>query len=519
VACDESQMLMRIFACIDELVNMNPAGGHALRGWIVADFKITQVAAELQSGSCHRIAYGHLRPDVARVYPEQSASGRCGFSLVLPGENAVGRGFLWLADNAGNWVKVSINWDSRAPQESTVAKEDFSNEAPVAVAELLDAWDHTEVEENVKQWLENAPRLRLRIDLINRCNLRCVMCHYNNPAYTSKPRNVVSLEEFKSFFEPIGKYVKEALLSCADEPLLAPEFTDVLYYLGESFPHVRKSFCTNATLFDVKAQKAVIESRVEQVMVSLDGVTPATYEAIRKGAKFDRVAKNLINFAKLKAAVGVSWPELQVNLVMMKSNIHEAPALIETVHALGGVSMSFHHAVPTNGIDVGDEKLLLHPALFNFYREKILETCKRLGVKVYIPDPLPDDGSTVIEAKACDDHYIKEMIRNHELEQPELTDLHPPIKTNSIGISEVYPEVFCEMPFSEVYVANQEKVLPCPYQKLISVPLKDQESLMSAFFSDPFAELRKAMLTPEGHPGCAGCPIKHGELQTQNTEF
>ena len=250
-------------------------------------------------------------------------------------------------------------------------------------------------------------------------------------------------------------------------------------------------------------------------MVSLDGISAPVYEKVRKGSKFEKVVKNISNFSMLKRKLGVSWPELQLNFVMMKANIHEGLGLVEVAKKLGATSVEYHHAVPTNGIDLGDEKLENHPDLFNAYRDRILESCKQNEIKVYMPDALPSGGTMVEQTKEPDLTHFDTVYNQYEPEFPEVTvSKHPP-RHETHGISEIYPKLFCELPFEEIYVIDQSIVRPCPFQPLVKVNLKDHPNLMSAYFSEPFAELRKAMFTEKGHPGCAQCPLKDGQLTVE----
>lgn len=503
---------MSIYACIDDQTPANAEQAGSLRGWITADFKITSVVAELEAGRSQPLAYGHRRPDVAKVFPDSAMREKCGFFVGLDGIDLSTTGTLWICDENGKWHQAPVNWLSKSPQSWSTDSTAAVLEPPRHVTDAASVFDLLAIEENVHAWLEKSPRLRMRIDLINRCNLRCVMCHYNNPAYTSKPRKNVSIDDFKQYFEPIGKYVSEALLSCADEPLLAPSFTEVLYYLSENFPHVSISFCTNGMLFTPDIQKAVIETSVQKIMISLDGVTPETYESIRKGGKYDKVLNNVVNFAKLKRGAGVNWPELQLNFVLMRSNVHEAPALVEVAKSLDAASVEYHHAVPTNGIDMGEEKLENHPALFNAYREKIVRMGRENNIEVYLPDPFATTETLDALLQLGDLSYFQDFLDRHETKFQEISETRKPPAHHSLGIAECYPDVYCELPFSEIYVVDQTNVRPCPYQHRVSVDLNDYQDLMSAFRSEPFAELRRAMLTREGDPGCVGCPLKGGQL-------
>ena len=51
-------------------------------------------------------------------------------------------------------------------------------------------------EENFKLFFKENKLLTLRLDLINKCNFRCVMCHYSSKSIRSRPKVLVSLDDF-----------------------------------------------------------------------------------------------------------------------------------------------------------------------------------------------------------------------------------------------------------------------------------------------------------------------------------
>ena len=48
--------------------------------------------------------------------------------------------------------------------------------------------------------------LTLRLDIINKCNLRCVMCHFSDDAIFKRPTSQLTGEQFKALFDGIGAY-------------------------------------------------------------------------------------------------------------------------------------------------------------------------------------------------------------------------------------------------------------------------------------------------------------------------
>ena len=66
------------------------------------------------------------------------------------------------------------------------------------------------------------------------------------------------------------------------------------------------SYTTNAILLDERLIEATIRCGVTEVIVSMDGATAGTFEAIRRGGKLQSVLDNLRLLAGLVAIV-VAW--------------------------------------------------------------------------------------------------------------------------------------------------------------------------------------------------------------------
>jgi radical SAM protein with 4Fe4S-binding SPASM domain len=124
----------------------------------------------------------------------------------------------------------------------------------------------------------------------------------------------------------------------------------MLIGLGEPFmdPHIFKriEFChqhsistllsTNGTFLDHRYADKVLDSPLEQITLSFDGAKKETFEFYRKGAKFEKVRDNFVNFAKLKHQRG-SKLQVVVQMVRMEGNAGEVDDFIRFWNAVPGV--------------------------------------------------------------------------------------------------------------------------------------------------------------------------------------
>lgn len=377
-----------------------------------------------------------------------------------------------------------------------------------------------QIEQTLKERAAEGRLLTLRMDIINKCNLQCVMCHYSDPDISRRKAVKIDVEEFDVWFSGVGPYVRELMLSCGDEPLMSPHFTEILTKASQFSNSMDIGLCSNAMLLTSKIRSAILEHGVSFIIFSIDGAQKETVERIRAKSDFDRIIANIKALRDLKKATSNLFPRFTLNLVMMRSNIHEGPAFVEMAHDLGAEAIDLRHGVPSSYWDDPEEKLENFPAEFNYYRNRIVAKARELGLPIFIPDPYPGVAPHVDEdlsAQVDLAHYyaIEPDAGPEYLPLPKIfaNGFLPQIPLNPE--EEFFGEAYCDRPFSEVLIRNQREVLPCAWHKKVMGELGGSETVEDIFFGENFAALRAKMMHGEIDEGCVGCPIKTGHLPTR----
>ncbi|MEM8711563.1 MAG: radical SAM protein, partial [Planctomycetota bacterium] len=128
----------------------------------------------------------------------------------------------------------------------------------------------------------------VKMDVINQCNIRCKMCHFNDPAYSyvNLPKKEMTVESFARIAEEVFPYTGDLSLSASTEPLLHGNFSQLLEIVARyRVPHVMMH--TNALLMTEEFAESIVRGGMNHISISIDGATPETYEEIRRGGKFD----------------------------------------------------------------------------------------------------------------------------------------------------------------------------------------------------------------------------------------
>jgi len=225
---------MTVHCCIDAQTPARDGRTAGIRGWLFCDVPVVALVAESDPDLFQAATYGQERPDVGAAFPAFDTASRSGFFLESTVAAVAQPGHWWVRLATGDWYRLPVDWSCRHPKLTELTALTRQAAPPESLQRAL--VEEEDLEARVHRWMKRGPRLRLRLDLINKCNLRCIMCHYNNKAYAQKPVRKISLEEFQRFFEPLAPDVGEVLLSCADEPLLSPAFPEVLRYLAQKHP-------------------------------------------------------------------------------------------------------------------------------------------------------------------------------------------------------------------------------------------------------------------------------------------
>ncbi len=99
------------------------------------------------------------------------------------------------------------------------------------------------------------------------------------------------------------------------EPLLHPQFQEMLRYSKKK--GLRVDFNTNANSLTEEKAKAILESGLDKIVFSVDGVSAATYEKVRRGGNYDRVLRNIKRFTHLKNTGKYDKPETGLQTIIM----------------------------------------------------------------------------------------------------------------------------------------------------------------------------------------------------------
>jgi len=102
---------------------------------------------------------------------------------------------------------------------------------------------------------------------------------------------------------------------------------------------------SNGVLLTENVVRELIRLEVDQLVVSIDGGKPETYEGVR-GTQLSLILDNVKRFNQIKNELGVVKPTLGIEFVAMQSNQDELSDLLELASELNASRLVVSHVLP-----------------------------------------------------------------------------------------------------------------------------------------------------------------------------
>ena len=173
----------------------------------------------------------------------------------------------------------------------------------------------------------------LFLDPVLACNLRCQMCYFSDEAQRERLRGRLSMDELHAIAEVFFSRAIKLQIGCGAEPTL---FTSLpkLVALGKQYRVPYISITTNGQLLSADLLKRLVDAGLDEVTLSLHGLTQQTYEELMQGASFEQFEQTIAILAQ--ATKQSPHLRIRINYTMNAKNIEELsllPALLERLPA------------------------------------------------------------------------------------------------------------------------------------------------------------------------------------------
>ncbi|MBN2237560.1 MAG: radical SAM protein [Bacteroidales bacterium] len=160
----------------------------------------------------------------------------------------------------------------------------------------------------------------LSIEPTTACNLSCPECPSGLKQFT-RPTGQMTFENFKIIIEKQYKHLIWLILYFQGEPFLNTHFFEFVRFARSK--NVFTSTSTNGHYLTKTLARKTVESGLDQLIISLDGLDAETYQKYRIGGNFKKVMEGIKNLVDAKKEARASHPFVIVQFIVFKSNEHQ----------------------------------------------------------------------------------------------------------------------------------------------------------------------------------------------------
>lgn len=175
--------------------------------------------------------------------------------------------------------------------------------------------------------------LRYTMNMLSVCNIKCIFCDYpDRLRHWSLPETFLG-----DVLDTLDGTLRVQITG--GETMMSPSALDMLSRARET-PYLQLEVITNMTI-----EKPGLMERVARgasfVTCSIDAATKETYDIIRQDSNFERVVRNLKELVQLRNRLGLHYPHVQINFIIMGHNPHEVHQFVDLAKEIGADSVAY----------------------------------------------------------------------------------------------------------------------------------------------------------------------------------
>lgn len=330
-----------------------------------------------------------------------------------------------------------------------------------------------ERKKNYEEYLKNpfcedvkiAP-IKIDYEVSNKCNFRCAMCLLQE-VVDSVPHTMNYTDFQKSIEEQYG--LVEVKLQGLGEPLLNKDFFKMVDVCVSKDIWVRT--ITNGSLLHLNENyKKLIDGKVGEISISIDGATKETFEKIRIGSNFEQVVRNATMINSYAEEKGEQW-RTSCWMLVQKDNYSEMEIILDLAAKMKFTRFTYSVEVSGFGLErwqaINDAKSVKQ-FISEKYADYLIKKGKELGIEVTFWD-----GS---------DKYVYDNSKNK----------------------------LCDWLFSRTFISADMKIVPCCELSYAGTCcLGDARNFFTEWNNRQYKALRKAHLMGEVPKMCKECYMQN----------
>lgn len=174
--------------------------------------------------------------------------------------------------------------------------------------------------------------ISLAIEPTTSCNLRCPECPSGLRQFT-RPIGMLEPTFFKKTIDDVYKELLYLTFYFQGEPYLNPHFLEMVTYA--STKKIYTSTSTNAHYLTPEMALKTVQSKLDKLIISIDGTTQETYEQYRIGGALSKVIEGTKNIVSAKNELQSKTPHIIFQFLVVKPNEHQLNDVKKLANELG----------------------------------------------------------------------------------------------------------------------------------------------------------------------------------------
>jgi len=185
--------------------------------------------------------------------------------------------------------------------------------------------------------------IKVYVEPTNACNLNCRTCIRH---VWDESIGYMEWATYMALIESLEEFAETHTVAFAGfgEPLLHPRFVDMVQIAHER--GLRTEMTTNALLLTQAKVSELVDAGLDQLVVSIDGVSTDAFGDVRTGASLQQVLENVRSIWSLAEPDGQSRLTIGIEFVAMKRNVHELPGLQWIAKRIGASFILVSNVLP-----------------------------------------------------------------------------------------------------------------------------------------------------------------------------
>lgn len=155
------------------------------------------------------------------------------------------------------------------------------------------------------------------LEVTNACDLACRHCHFHGEGVVkTRPVGSMATATWRAAVAEIAGWGCDVTIQPwgMGEPLLHPELWAVVR-AAKAHPRIGVGFYSNGMQWTRADHDAAVDSGLDWVCFSVDGLDPEQFAAFRKGADLARVVDSIESLVATRERAGAKSPRVRINMV------------------------------------------------------------------------------------------------------------------------------------------------------------------------------------------------------------